>query len=121
MNRILLVGRLTRDPEMKTSSDGVSTYITFTLAIDRPQKNNNISNLNNGSVHKDADFIPVVAFGKKGDYIYERVCKGSLVSISGRLRVESYNDKNGDRRYYTDVIADELQSVSPRKLEQDVV
>ncbi len=123
MNKIILVGRLTRDPEMKVSNDGLTDFVTFTLAISRPQRNKNNISSDNGieteSAARDADFVPIVAFGKTANYIHDKAFKGSLVSVSGRLRIDNYTDKNGDRRYFTEVIADEFHTVSLKKTETD--
>lgn len=115
MNRILLVGRLTKDPELKLSNDNMTNYVTFTLAIDRHHKSNDSTST------REVDFIPAVAFNKLAEHIHDRVTKGSLVSVSGKLRVENYTDKNGDRRYYTEVIVDEFQFVGAKRTEQEAI
>lgn len=120
MNRILLVGRLTRDPELKCSSDGSTSFVNFTMAITRYSKSNTTTNSFTGEVTetpatREADFIPIIAFGKTAEYICNKASKGSMVSVSGRLRIEGYQDKNGDRRFYTEVVADEFNCIGNKR------
>jgi len=99
MNNINLIGRLTRDPEMRKTDDGLS-ICNFTLAID--------------DIHsKDdrTDFIRVTVFGSQGDNCERYLRKGFLAGVSGRLRSDQYTDSDGIKRYPIDVIADRVQFI----------
>lgn len=98
MNKVILMGRLTRAPEVRYS-DGADPLAVarYTLAVNRRMKKNG---------EQDADFIPCVAFGKTGEFAEKYFKKGQLVAITGRLQVRSW-DKDGERRWSTDVIVEE--------------
>lgn len=97
MNKVILMGRLTRDPEVRYSQGQNSTAIArYTLAVDRKFKD---ANGNTG-----ADFISCVAFGKAGEFAEKYFKKGTKIAIEGRLQSGSYTDKNGNKVYTTDVI-----------------
>lgn len=101
MNKVILIGRLTKDPELKETKDGTLQFCKFILAV------------NNGHVkengEKDVDFIPVVVWGKQAVYFSTYMKKGSLLSITGRLKIRSYEDSENNKKYSTDVIAYEIQ------------
>jgi single-strand DNA-binding protein len=99
MNKAILIGRLTRDPELRTISNDISVT-SFTIAVDR--------NFNNQQGEKETDFIPVVAWRKLADTCAKYLAKGRLVAVSGRMQVRSYEGKEG-KRYITEVVADEVQ------------
>ena len=99
MNKAILIGRLTRDPELRTASNDISVT-SFTIAVDR--------NFNNQQGEKETDFIPVVAWRKLADTCAKYLAKGRLVAVSGRMQVRSYEGKEG-KRYITEVVADEVQ------------
>ena len=99
MNKAILIGRLTRDPELRTASNDISVT-SFTIAVDR--------NFNNQQGEKETDFIPVVAWRKLADTCAKYLAKGRLVAVSGRMQVRSYEGKDG-KRYITEVVADEVQ------------
>ncbi len=102
MNKAVLVGRLARDPDVKAISSG-TTVAGFTLAVDRRFKNK--------AGQKEADFIPVTVWGKAAEFVAEYVKKGALVSVSGRIQVRTYDDKEGNKRYVTEIVADEVNSI----------
>jgi len=106
MNKVILVGRLTRDPDVKTTTSG-KTVATFTLAVDRRFKNKD--------GQKEADFVPIVVWGKQAEIVDQYLSKGSQIGISGRLQVRSYDDKEGQRRYATEVIAEEVNFIGGNK------
>lgn len=112
MNKIILIGRLTRDPEMKLLEDSGKTITRFTLAVDR--------NFKNSSGEREVDFIPVVLWGKKGEIVSEYMVKGKLLSVSGRLQTGSYEDKEGHKRYIAEVVADDFQFIDFRKQEENI-
>ncbi|MBI4857736.1 MAG: single-stranded DNA-binding protein [Acetobacterium woodii] len=103
MNKVILVGRLTRDPEVKNTTTG-KAVATFTLAVDRRFKNKD--------GQKEADFVPIVVWGKQAEFAGQYLAKGSQIGVSGRLQVRSYDAQDGQRRYVTEVVADEINFLS---------
>ena len=96
MNKIILLGRMTKDPEIRyTPSQKV--VASFTLAVDRP--------FLNPQGQREADFIPVVVWGKAAELIGNSCAKGHRLLVEGRLQIRQYDDKNGQRRWITEVIA----------------
>lgn len=91
MNSVELIGRLTRDPDIRRNTQ--NTVVTFTLAVDRHDKDNN------------ADFPRVTCFGQTADYVAQYVKQGRLVAVQGRIQTGSYTNKKGDTVYTTDVVA----------------
>ncbi|AMY05085.1 single-stranded DNA-binding protein [Staphylococcus condimenti] len=100
INRTILVGRLTRDPEFRTTPSGVSVA-TFTLAVNRTFKN--------AQGEREADFINCVVFRKQAENVDKYVSKGSQVGVDGRLQSRSYENKEGNRVYVTEVVCDNVQ------------
>ena len=96
MNNISLIGRLTREPEMRKTDDGLS-ICTFTLAIDDTHAREDRT-----------DFIRVTCFGAQGDNCEKYLRKGFLAGVSGRLRSDQYTDAEGIKRYPVDVVADRV-------------
>lgn len=103
MNKVILLGRLTRDPEMKNTTTG-KAVTRFSLAVDRRFKNKD--------GQKEADFINIVVWDKQAEFAAQYLNKGSQISVSGRLQVSSYDGQDGQRRYMTEVVADEINFVS---------
>ncbi len=102
MNRIILLGRLTRDPEVRYTQTG-KVVCQFTLAVDRP--------FTNQEGQKEADFIPVVIWGKQAETCGNSLTKGQRVLVEGRLQIRSYDAKDGSKRYVTEVIADRFEFI----------
>lgn len=100
MNKVVLIGRLTKDPELKFTPGNGTAVCNFTLAVDRRSSKNG---------QKEADFIPIIVWGKQGEATANYKKKGSLIAVSGRIQTRSYEAKDGSRRYVTEVIADEVQ------------
>lgn len=92
-NRVILIGRMARDPEVRYVSE--KAVCNFTLAVERPMKN--------AAGKHDADFIPCVAWGKIGELVGNYVHKGNKIYVEGRLQVRSYEDKENNKRYITEV------------------
>jgi single-strand DNA-binding protein len=113
MNRIVLLGRLTRDPEMKSIEENGKVVTKFTLAVDRPYKN--------AYGERGTDFIPIILWGKKAEVAAEYLVKGSLITVCGRLQTRSYEDKEGKKKFLSEVVADEFQFVEWRKAEEDAI
>lgn len=100
MNKAFLIGRLTRDPELRYSSSNAA-IVNFSIAIDRQYTNN--------QGQRETDFINIVAFQKQAENIKKYVFKGSLVAVDGRIQTRNYEDKDGKRVYVTEVVADRVQ------------
>jgi len=109
LNRVILVGRLTKDPEMRYTPSGVATT-TFTLAIDRPFTNNG---------QKEADFIPVVTWRQLAETCANYLKKGRLTAVEGRIQVRNYDNNEGRRVYVTEVIADNVRFLESNRQQQD--
>ena len=99
MNSVQLIGRLTRDPEIRYT-DGGASIARFSLAVDRRFKQENGA---------DADFINIVAFGKTAEFIEKYFHKGMKIALNGRIQTGSYTDKDGKKVYATDVIAENVE------------
>ena len=105
MNKVILMGRLTRDPEVRYSQGATPLAIArYTLAVDRRN-----SRSNNGGDEQTADFIPCVAFGKAGEFAERYFRKGTKIAVSGRIQTGSYTNKDGVKVYTTEVIVDEQE------------
>ena len=100
MNQVILIGRLTKDPEIRYTSSTQMAVATFTVAVDRPVK---------AGEEKKADFPRVTVFGKQAENCEKYLAKGRLVGIHGRLQTGSYTNKDGVTVYTTDVIADRVE------------
>lgn len=99
MNKVVLIGRLTKDPELKFTQGTGTAVCTFTMAVNRRFKKEG---------QPDADFLPVVVWGKQAESTANYMKKGSLLSVAGRIETRSYEAKDGGRRYITEVVADEV-------------
>jgi len=97
LNKIILVGRLTADPELRYTPSG-APVANFTLAVDRKFSKND-----------ETDFIPVVAWRRLAEICNEFLHKGKLIAVEGRLQTRSYEDKEGQRRKAFEVVADDMQ------------
>ena len=100
MNRAILIGRLTKDPELRYTPSGVATT-SFTLAVDRPFTNQNGD--------RETDFLPIVTWRKQAENCANYLSKGRLVAVEGRIQTRSYENSNGQRVYVTEVIADSVK------------
>lgn len=98
MNKVVLIGRLTKDPELKFTPTGTSVT-TFTLAVSGRYKKEG---------QPQADFIQIVAWGKTGEGVANYKKKGALISVAGRIETRNYEAKDGTKRYVTEVIAEEI-------------
>ena len=109
-NRIILVGRLTRDPELRATPDGISVE-RFALAVDRGMR---------AGEERQTDFFDIVAFRQLADNVANYVTKGRLVLVEGRLQTRSYTDREGNRRKAYEVIADTVRFLErPREGEPE--
>ena len=101
MNHVSLIGRLTKDPEVRYTQSGTAVC-TFTLAVDRK-----VAKKDSGQ--PTADFIPIVAWRKLAEIIGNNLVKGRRISVEGRIQVRSYDAQDGSKRYVTEVVADEVE------------
>lgn len=100
LNRVILIGRLTRDPELRYTPAGVAVT-QFTLAVDRP--------FSNQQKEREADFIPVVVWRQQAEHCANYLRKGRLAAVEGRLQVRNYDNNEGRKVYVTEVIADNVR------------
>lgn len=100
LNKVVLIGRLTRDPELRYTSSGVPVA-RFTLAVNR--------NFTNQQGEREADFIPIVVWRGQAETSARYLNKGRLVAVAGRIQTGSYETPDGQRRYTTEVVADEVR------------
>lgn len=105
MNRVILVGRLTKDPELRYTPTGVAVA-TFTLAVNRT--------FTNQSGEREADFINVVVWRKQAENVANFLKKGSQAGVDGRLQSRSYEGQDGKRVYVTEVVAESVQFLEPK-------
>ncbi|AKS68020.1 single-stranded DNA-binding protein [Staphylococcus schleiferi] len=109
LNRVVLVGRLTKDPEYRTTPSGVSVA-TFTLAVNRT--------FTNAQGEREADFINCVVFRKQAENVNNFLFKGSLAGVDGRLQSRSYENQEGRRVFVTEVVCDSVQFLEPKSQNQ---
>lgn len=112
MNSVLLIGRLTRDPELKTTSSGIS-FARFTLAVDRALSREKKREAEERG-QATADFVNVVVWGKQAENCVNYLFKGSQAGVQGHIQTGSY-EKDGVRKYTVDVIADRVEFLSAIK------
>lgn len=103
MNNVTLIGRLARDPEVKSTSND-NMVANFTLAVDRPM-----------SKEKTADFIRIVCFGKTAELVERYLSKGRQVGVQGQIQTGSYEDKDGRKVYTTDVVASRIEFLGSKE------
>ena len=100
MNKVFLIGRLTRDPELRYTGNN-TPVATFSLAVDR--------GFSNQQGEREADFINIVVWRKQAENVKNYLSQGSQVAIDGRIQTRSYDDKDGQKRYVTEVVADNVE------------
>ncbi len=100
MNKVFLIGRLTRDPELRYTGSNTAVA-SFSLAVNR--------NFTNANGEREADFINIVVWRKQAENVKNYLSQGSQVAIDGRIQTRSYDDQNGQRRYVTEVVADNVE------------
>ena len=107
MNKVIIIGRFTRDPEIKyTTGESATATARFSLAVNRRFKNK--------EGNYDADFINCVAFGKTAEFIEKYFTKGMAIGITGRIQTGSYTNKEGQKVYTTDVVVEETEFVESK-------
>lgn len=105
INRVILVGRITKDPEIRYLTNGTST-VAFTVAVDRSFVGQN--------GERQADFINCVAWRAQADFISRYIKKGHMMSVEGRIQTRQFQDQQGQTRYVTEVLAESVSSLQPR-------
>ena len=105
MNKAILVGRLTKDPEMRTTSSGIAVT-SFTVAVNRPYSDQ--------SGERQTDFINCVIWRKQAENVAKYCTKGSLVAVEGRIQTRSYDHQDGSKRYVTEVVCDNVTFLSSK-------
>lgn len=110
MNRIILTGRFTRDPEIRYTQSGEPVAVCrFTMAVERPYKKDRQEG------EATADFMNCVCFGKRGETIGQYFKKGSRINVEGRLQIDNYTDKQGVKRIAPNVIVSDFEFVDTRE------
>ncbi|UWG96821.1 single-stranded DNA-binding protein [Dehalobacter sp. DCM] len=105
LNRVVLIGRLTKDPELRYTPNGVAVA-SFTLAVDR--------NYKNSQGEKEVDFIPCVVFRQLAELCANYLTKGKLAAVDGRIQVRSFDGQDGQKRWVTEVLAENVRFLSPK-------
>lgn len=108
LNRIILIGRLTKDPELRYTPNGTGVA-TFTLAVDRPFSTNG---------QKETDFISIVAWRQTAEACANYLRKGRLTAVEGRIQVRNYENNEGKRVYVTEVVADNVRFLESANSQQ---
>ncbi|MBQ2891817.1 MAG: single-stranded DNA-binding protein [Bacilli bacterium] len=106
MNRVVLVGRLTRDPELRNTNSGVPV-VSFTIAVNRTFTSSQ-------SGEREADFINCICFNKQAENLNRFIKKGGLVGVDGRIQTRSYTAQDGSKRYVTEVVCENIQFLEPK-------
>lgn len=109
MNKVILMGRLTKDPELRYTSANNVAVCSFTLAVDRK--------FSKQGEEKQADFIPIVAWDKQAEFCGKWFQKGRMVAVVGRLQVRTWDDNEGKKRYVTEVVAEECHFAESKRSE----
>ncbi|NLI92898.1 MAG: single-stranded DNA-binding protein [Peptococcaceae bacterium] len=105
LNRVVLIGRLTKDPELRYTPNGVAVA-SFTLAVDRTYKN--------AQGERETDFIPCVVFRQLAELCANYLAKGRLAAVDGRIQVRSFEGQDGQRRWVTEVLGENVRFLSPK-------
>lgn len=100
MNKVMLIGNLTKDPEIRYLTSGTAVT-TFTIAVTR--------NFTSQQGDRQADFLPIVVWKNLAETCAKYLAKGRMVAVSGRIQTRSYDGKDGQKRYVTEIVADEVQ------------
>jgi single-strand DNA-binding protein len=110
MNRVILVGRLTKDPELRHTNNDIPV-VQFTIAVNRTYQSK--------SGEKQADFINCVAWRQQAENLARYMRKGSMIGVEGQIQTRSYDDANGMRKFVTEVLAESIHFLEPKSARQD--
>ncbi len=106
MNKVILIGRIVKDPEIRYNTSGTSSVLNFTLAVDKQTRD--------AQGNRSADFINCVAWNQPADFISRFVKKGYLLCVSGRIQNRNYQGQDGQMRYVTEVVVETVENLTPR-------
>ena len=106
LNSVIIMGRLTSTPELKTTNSGVSVT-SFTVAVDR--------RFQKQGEEKQTDFLNIVAWRQTADFVCKYFSKGSMIAVQGELQTRNYEDKNGNKRTATEIVADDVSFCGGKK------
>lgn len=112
MNKVFLIGRLTRDPELRYTGSNIPVA-TFSLAVNR--------NFSNAAGEREADFINIVVWRKQAENVKNYLNQGSQVAVDGRIQTRSYDDQDGKKRYVTEVVADNVEFLGTKGSNQSQI
>lgn len=107
LNKVVLIGRLTKDPVLKYASSNMTPVTTFTIAVNR--------NYTSQNGERPADFIPIVTWRKLAEICGSNLKKGRLVAVAGSIQTRSWDDNSGNRHWATEVVADEVKFLDSNK------
>lgn len=110
MNKVILVGNLTKDPELSTTSNGIS-YCKFSIAVTR--------RFPNAEGTREADFFNIIVWRQQAENCHKYLRKGSKAGVIGSLQTRTYDDKDGNKRYVTEIIADEVEFLNSKSSSSD--
>lgn len=113
MNKIVLMGKIIKDPELRVLEETEKVFTKFIIAVER--------NFKASDGTRKSDLIPVVMWGRKAEVICEYGKKGTMLTLSGRLRTGSYEDKEGNKKYIAEVIAEDFKFLQRRPQEKEAV
>ena len=119
MNLVVLIGRLTRDPELRYIPNSGTPVATFTLAVDRELSKDKRQEVESKG-QPTADFINIVVWGKQAENCANYLKKGKLAAVSGRIQSRTYEDKEGNRRYATEVVASRVEFLEWKEKTDDI-
>lgn len=111
MNKIVLMGKIIKDPELRVLEETEKVFTKFIIAVER--------NFKASDGTRKSDLIPVVMWGRKAEVICEYGKKGTMITLSGRLRTGSYEDKDGNKKYIAEVIAEDFKFLQRRPQEKE--
>ncbi|MCL2375444.1 MAG: single-stranded DNA-binding protein [Firmicutes bacterium] len=105
MNKVVMIGNLTRDPELSTTPNGIAVC-KFAIAVNR--------NFANQNGEREADFFNIIAWRNLGESCGKFLTKGKKVAVSGSIQNRQYDDKDGNKKFFTEIVADDVEFLSPR-------
>lgn len=105
MNKVVLIGRVTKGVELRVTPGNNIPVVTFTLAVDRKYSKDG---------QQQTDFIPIVLWGKIAEAAAKNIGKGKLIAVSGRIQTRNYEEKDGTKRYITEIIGEETKYLWPK-------
>jgi len=117
LNKVIMVGRLVKDPELRHTTSNNIPFVSFTIAVNRPftssSDNSGTGNAANNA-NSQTDFFSCVAWRKQAENIAKYVFKGHMVAVEGRLQNRDYMDQNNTKRYITEIICDSVEFLEPK-------